>query len=97
MATTEQDRRLIHDLADKCDVQFENLLMLLSRTNNTDQRAFLEQQYRFEQWTRYLGVFADPQASLDSRLDSAPDIRDLVLELLVVLERNIQHGTLPIC
>jgi hypothetical protein len=92
MATDEGTSQQIYDLAGNCEDLFGDLLSVLSRTSDRHYRIVQEHQQRFERWTGYLGVFAAPQASLDSRLKSDPDIRDLVIQLLEILERNIQHG-----
>ncbi|RMJ16654.1 hypothetical protein CDV36_003671 [Fusarium kuroshium] len=44
---------------------------------------------RFNLWAAYAGAFAAPKASLDARLVAHSDIRDMVLELLVMVQRNI--------
>jgi len=92
MATDEDTNHQIYDLAENCEDLFEDLLLVLLRTSDKQYRIVQEHQQRFERWTGYLGVFAAPQASLDSRLKSDPDVRDLVTQLLEILKRNIQHG-----
>ncbi len=47
---------------------------------------------RFNLWAAYTGAFASPKASLDARLADHEDIKDMVLELLVMVERNIRYG-----
>lgn len=47
---------------------------------------------RFNLWAAYVGAFASPKASLDARLADHSDIRDMIFELLVMVERNITHG-----
>ena len=79
----------ISDLADKYKYLFEDLLSALSRTSDKYHRIVQEYQQRFDRWAGYLGVFAAQQASLDSRLKSDPDIRDLVVQLVEILERNV--------
>jgi hypothetical protein len=91
MATEEPIMRSIRDHAGKCEDLYENLLLVMSRTSDEHYQIVQEQQQRFERWAGYLGVFAVPQASLDSRLESDPDIRDLVAQLLEILEKNIQY------
>ncbi|RSL71943.1 hypothetical protein CEP54_001049 [Fusarium duplospermum] len=44
----------------------------------------------FKTWAAYIGTFAVPRASLDARLVSHSDIKDMVLDLLVVLEQNLK-------
>ncbi|KAI1085119.1 hypothetical protein F5B20DRAFT_575585 [Whalleya microplaca] len=41
-------------------------------------------------WAGYLGVFADEKAELNTRLRYSPDIRDLVVQLLNLLNRNLE-------
>ncbi|KAH8889148.1 hypothetical protein GQ53DRAFT_843190 [Thozetella sp. PMI_491] len=60
---------------------------------------------RFTAWWRFLGVFAERKANLDRRLHRQPDIRDIVVRLLLILRRNLAQlhecqgqlpqGTLP--
>ncbi|RSM05459.1 hypothetical protein CEP52_006275 [Fusarium oligoseptatum] len=45
---------------------------------------------QFKTWAAYIGAFAVPRASLDARLVSHDDIRDIVLDLLTVLEQNLK-------
>lgn len=47
----------------------------------------------FKTWAAYIGAFAVPRASLDARLVSHSDIRDMVLDLLMVLEQNLKWGS----
>ncbi|KAK6507675.1 hypothetical protein TWF481_006098 [Arthrobotrys musiformis] len=83
----------IHDLALECEDLFEDLQSLLSGTSDKDRRVVQGLQHRFERWANYLGVFAPPQASLDNRLKPAPGIRDLIVQLLLTLKRNLQYRT----
>jgi hypothetical protein len=92
MATEEEASQKIYDLAGNCEDLFGGLLSVLSRTSDKHFRIVQEHHQRFERWAGYLGVFAAPQASLDSRLRSDADIHDLVIQLLKILQRNIQHG-----
>lgn len=50
----------------------------------------IEAQYRT--WTSFLGVFAAVDTCLDSRLADRPEMKELVLSMLFLLERNLQHG-----
>lgn len=47
---------------------------------------------RFSLWAAYLGVYTAPRASLDARLDGHKKIRDMVLELVEMVQRNLQWG-----
>ncbi|KAH6975803.1 hypothetical protein EDB80DRAFT_740174 [Ilyonectria destructans] len=52
---------------------------------------------RFNLWAAYVGAFAAPKASLDARLVAHSDIRVMVLELLVMVQRNIRQELDPNC
>ncbi len=47
---------------------------------------------RFRSWAAYLGAFALKSACLDTRLRYEPEIRDLVMLLLDVLETDLQRS-----
>lgn len=47
---------------------------------------------RFLTWASFLGVFARESVSLDRRLQYEPEIKDLTLSMLGVLEINLKHG-----
>ncbi|KAK4209364.1 hypothetical protein QBC37DRAFT_404385 [Rhypophila decipiens] len=51
-----------------------------------------EYDSRFLAWTSFLGVFARQSASLDRRLEYHVDIKDLVIGMLRVLEKNLRYG-----
>ncbi|KAF3929712.1 hypothetical protein AA313_de0207455 [Arthrobotrys entomopaga] len=94
MATTTSDGadERIYDLAEKCEHSFEELLLAYSRVSDKEYRIVLEHQQWFDRWAGFLGVFAIQQTSLDSRLRNVPDIRDLVVQLLGILKRNLQYA-----
>ncbi|KAK6352239.1 hypothetical protein TWF730_009069 [Orbilia blumenaviensis] len=50
-----------------------------------------EYDQRFRAWQEYLGVFADKRANLDYRLRKQPEIRDLIVRLLLILRRNLDQ------
>ncbi|KAF2106156.1 hypothetical protein BDV96DRAFT_607675 [Lophiotrema nucula] len=53
---------------------------------------FLEDMARsFNIWINYTGALADPSRCLDFRLKDHDDIRDMILELLQMLERNLEY------
>jgi hypothetical protein len=84
-------RHQIYKLSEQCEGLFESLLIAIYRSN--EQYQVVQAHHgRFERWTGYLGVFAANSASLDTRLESSPEIRDVVIRLLEIIERNIQHG-----
>ncbi|KAF4447059.1 ankyrin repeat domain-containing protein 52 [Fusarium austroafricanum] len=44
---------------------------------------------QFKTWAGYIGAFAVPMASLDARLASSDDIKNMVLDLLTMLRQNL--------
>lgn len=93
MTSVDGEDHEIYGLADRCDKLFQTLSLATSaRKATAEHRVVRDSHQRFELWAGYLGAFADPKASLDSRLRYSPEIRDLVLLLLRILQRNIQHG-----
>ncbi|KAK6535595.1 hypothetical protein TWF694_002050 [Orbilia ellipsospora] len=91
-ATSDEADQRIYDLAEDCEHLFEESLLAFSRVSDKEYRVVLEHQQRFDRWAGFLGVFAVQQTSLDSRLRNTPDIRDLVIQLLGTLKRNLQHA-----
>ncbi|KAH7133080.1 hypothetical protein B0J13DRAFT_450677, partial [Dactylonectria estremocensis] len=81
----------IYDTACKCSELFESIVGLM-QSRGSDAILATELLGRFRLWASYLGVFAMPKASLDARLEDHKKIRDMVLELLEMLERNLQWG-----
>jgi hypothetical protein len=47
---------------------------------------------RFHLWAAYLGVYAVPRVSFDSRLNDDKKTKCMVLELLEMVQRNLQWG-----
>ncbi|KAG4444052.1 hypothetical protein IFR05_000512 [Cadophora sp. M221] len=79
----------VYDVARECDRLFKQcpqwLKGQLEDTISTSQR-------RFGSWAAYLGVFALKSASLDTRLRFEPEIRDLTMLLLDVLQTDLRRG-----
>ncbi|ENH75319.1 hypothetical protein FOC1_g10001333 [Fusarium oxysporum f. sp. cubense race 1] len=48
-------------------------------------------EHRFLLWASFLGVYADEQQCLDIRLQNSPETRNLILLMLQVLKRNLEH------
>jgi hypothetical protein len=76
----------IYDAAQLCSKHFEHHL----KTTGEDYLAIEKLYGRFNQWAAYVGAFAVPRASLDARLAPHEDIRDMVLELLYMIEANLK-------
>ncbi|KAF4463390.1 serine threonine kinase [Fusarium albosuccineum] len=72
-------------------VRCRALLHELSTSGNASNAlAGTELMASFNIWAANMGVFRQGQQSLASRLRSAPDIRELVHQLLVALERDLE-------
>ena len=90
MATERQSSpavEKISSLATACRVLFRK-----TRTAPwlTEANARLEEvAQRFDAWVSYLGVLAVGNASLDYRLRLVEEIRVMVVDLLLLLERNL--------
>jgi hypothetical protein len=50
---------------------------------------------RFRLWLSNIGVFAELQLSLDFRVRDAPDIKDLFLKQLDIIETRLQQRMIP--
>lgn len=89
MASTQDST--IFEAASRCWNHFSELLDL--HNNDTVKlQLFEELRGRFSIWGSYIGVFAPPLSSLDARLDPHPDLKNMVLELLDMVTRNILWG-----
>ncbi|KAE8441484.1 hypothetical protein EG329_004908 [Mollisiaceae sp. DMI_Dod_QoI] len=86
----EQDtNQTIYDAAQNCSKLFERKLKTTVKAS-ADFVFAEELNGRFHIWAAYVGVFATPKASLDARLASYEDIKDMVFELLDMVQRNLQ-------
>ncbi|KAK0659786.1 hypothetical protein QBC41DRAFT_262105 [Cercophora samala] len=83
----------IYDEARYCETLFRGLLPDLAVDNVTveakNYHVIREHHQRFQLWTAFVGVFADPEASLDARLRDHQDVQNLVLQLLQLLKSNL--------
>lgn len=78
----------IYTLAMECKILFKACL-----GKSTAEGSHLRQfEHRFLLWASFLGVFANEKSCLDQRLRRDPEIRNLVLLMLRVLKRNLDHG-----
>ena len=80
----------LYDHADGCCRLFDSYL---SHPHAGSFDAVETQKARFNIWAANLGAFTYQNASLDHRLRDNPEIRDMVHQLLDVLQRNLQYGT----
>jgi hypothetical protein len=90
----ETKKRDIFDLANICEDLFSRYADPNLALPEPKARADLQQQ-RFEVWASYLGVFARYDVSLDRRLEYSEEIRDLVMQLLSLMRRNLDFGMFP--
>jgi len=87
-----------HDAVDVDDDIFKAATLCRQRFEEylQQQRLYQEQvadlQRQFLTWANFLGVFAPVKICLDTRLADAPDIKELVISMLTVLERNLKRG-----
>ncbi|KAH7073192.1 hypothetical protein FB567DRAFT_454282, partial [Paraphoma chrysanthemicola] len=66
----------------------EVLLDLASHDKSCD---FVEElTSRFRRWAAYVGALAVPRASLDCRLSGHRNLKEMVLDLIYMLQRNLQ-------
>jgi hypothetical protein len=80
----------ILELASDCDDMIQGCLESTTRGGDGHIKDLVESyERRFVAWWEYLGVFAERETNLDSRLGHHPHARDLVLRLLVILRRNL--------
>jgi len=81
--------RSIYDLARECASLFDEYLS----APRLQSKFVAQSQRRFWTWVAFLGVFAQEDVCLDTRLKYKPDIRRLVMLLLRILKRNMRRGT----
>ena len=92
----EERHDIIYNLAGECEELFSQTLSQLRATVADAINLFEEYQHRFIAWTAYLGVFAKESVCLDRRLRRHPEIHDLIIRLLDLLELNLrQSGLIP--
>lgn len=83
---TETD--CIFEAAIQCRRRFEDYL----KEPRLHRKQVMEFQRRFLTWASFLGVFAPVSVCLDTRLADSPEMKELVMSMLLVLERNLQRG-----
>jgi hypothetical protein len=82
----------------RCDNRF-HVLRDWMQSLSPDMRAFAKhhaalriEHERFDGWIRYIGALANPQMSLDRRLHFHPDLKDLIIQMLALLDYAISHS-----
>lgn len=83
----------IYERARDCESLFRRLLTDETVDNKPveakNYHIIREYHQRFQLWTALVGVFAQPEASLDARLRDHPQVHNLVLRLLQLLQSNL--------
>jgi hypothetical protein len=79
----------IHNVSLACDSIFRRIAKGQPARGSTITEVLHQ---RFEQWISNLAVFALPHLSLDARLVYSDSLRNLVLDLLKMAERNLQRS-----
>ncbi|KAH8753243.1 hypothetical protein F5883DRAFT_632829 [Diaporthe sp. PMI_573] len=74
-----------------CLVSFERCISITTGVDLQRQSSIEDQIARFSIWTFNMGVFVEPKASLDHRLREVPEVRDMVVGLLGVLDGLVQQ------
>ena len=80
----------IAECARTCLVSFEQCLQQLASAHPREHSYVEDQLARFAIWIDNIGIFAPGRASMDHRLREVPDIQDVVIGLLEVLDGKIQ-------
>ena len=79
----------IFSLAWDCDDLIQECLGKAVRDGSSTKESLEDCERRFNAWWEYLGVFAERKVNLDRRLYRHPEIRDIVIRLLLILKRNL--------
>ena len=87
----DQDEHAIYEEATKCLDLFE-LYLKSTGVTSSNHETVEELRGRFNLWAAYVGAFAQAKVSLDARLIEHRDIKDMVLELLLMIQKNLRYG-----
>lgn len=88
---TNFDMSEIFDISQRCRSRFADVLYAPDARSLPVVEVLRDE---FEQWASYLGVFAHGTVCLDTRLMYSDSIRNLVLQLLRILMRNLERSEL---
>ncbi len=87
----EESSGPIYDSVSFCQGLFQYHLTEVN--NHPGKYLAVEGLYgQFNQWIAYVGALAVPKASLDARLASHQNLKDMVLELLSMICANLKWG-----
>ncbi|KAI0474577.1 hypothetical protein F4859DRAFT_481260 [Xylaria cf. heliscus] len=94
MPSHESEGQQIVGSVRRCETLFRGLLSTLVNHNGfgTHYRTARDYFQNFELWVGYIGAYANGDASLDIRLRFYPEVRNLVMGMLELLEQNLSHG-----
>ncbi|KAI1478325.1 hypothetical protein F4774DRAFT_385510 [Daldinia eschscholtzii] len=93
-AFADKAKPTIYDAAKRCEKGFEDRFKAIE--GKEDEYPMVEELWGgFNQWAAYVGAFALEKASLDARLFSHDDYREMVLELLFIIQENLQWASIP--
>ncbi len=65
--------------------------------NEKKKKTVSRLTHSFQLWINYTGALGAVGISLDDRLRGHPDIREMVVDLLRMLMRNLEYGSCDIC
>jgi hypothetical protein len=82
----------VYELTACCSQSFEELLQLLSKAKADVFDAAETQVGRLNIWTSNVGALANKNASLDYRLRNSHDIKEMIIQLLQLMDRNLRRG-----
>jgi hypothetical protein len=88
------EHNVIFRLACECDDYFEQYFedeLNLTKHGVAARNLVEDYHRRFKSWAEYLGAFAKRKSSLDLRLRNRQDVREMVVQLLIVLRRNVAY------
>jgi hypothetical protein len=72
-----------------CLIEFNRLLQRTSFLGNQRYSAFEDQMARFSLWTSNMVVFGPSKSCMDHRVREAPEVQQLVMGILSVLQARI--------
>lgn len=91
-AKVNESSQSIYDAAQLCLKHFEHQLEAKVNSQEDNYLEIEELWRQFNQWATYLGVFVVPRASLDARLAPQKKIKNMMLELLDMIQDNLIYG-----
>lgn len=88
----------IFELAEECEALFtKHITKLYDCVEHDGAKLALELYQRFMAWAASLGVFGESHMSLDHKVQNHVDIKDQLLRLLDIMQRNLTYCTKSTC